>query len=149
MKTLFDKEAEQEVLARIASVSPESKRQWGKMDAGQMLAHCTAAMEVAVADKFPPRLFIGKVLAPLFKSTVMSDKPFAKNGPTDPSFIMTGQKDLNAEKSRLTTIVKRFSEGGKAKVTTHPHSFLGKLTADEWGLLMYKHLDHHLKQFSA
>lgn len=114
-----------------------------------MLAHNTAALEVAVGDKFPPRIFIGKVLAPIFKSTVLSDKPFNKNGPTDKSFIITERKDFDSEKGRLTEIVKRFSEGGRAKVTTHPHSFLGKLTPDEWGLLIYKHLDHHLKQFSA
>ena len=32
---------------------------------------------------------------------------------------------------------------------SHPHTFFGSLTADEWSLLMYKHLDHHLTQFSA
>jgi Protein of unknown function (DUF1569) len=33
--------------------------------------------------------------------------------------------------------------------TTHPHSFFGRMTADEWAILMYKHLDHHLRQFGA
>ena len=27
------------------------------------------------------------------------------------------------------------------------HSFFGRLSGDEWGRLMYKHLDHHLRQF--
>jgi len=27
------------------------------------------------------------------------------------------------------------------------HSFLGRLRSDEWGVMMHKHLDHHLRQF--
>lgn len=149
MKNLFSKEAEQEVLTRLNNLSPQSARQWGKMEVDQMLAHCSAALEVAVGQKSPPRLFIGKILAPFFKSTVLGDKPFSKNGPTDKSFIITDRRDFTAEKSKLTGLINQFSAGGAAKCTTHPHSFLGRLTPDEWARLMYKHLDHHLKQFSA
>jgi len=28
-------------------------------------------------------------------------------------------------------------------------AFFGKLTGEEWGELMYKHIDHHLRQFDA
>ncbi|MEP6513238.1 MAG: DUF1569 domain-containing protein [Parafilimonas sp.] len=28
-----------------------------------------------------------------------------------------------------------------------PHPFFGKLKAEEWRTLTYKHLDHHLRQF--
>ncbi len=149
MKNLFNQEAEQEILNRFNTLTPDSRRQWGKMYVDQMLAHCSVTLEVATGQKSPPRLFIGKLLAPFFKSSVLSDKPFSKNGPTDKSFIVTDRRDFDAEKTKLTGLIKQFSEGGAEKCTTHPHSFLGKLTADEWGLIMYKHLDHHLKQFSA
>jgi len=29
------------------------------------------------------------------------------------------------------------------------HSFLGRLSGEEWGIMMYKHLDHHLRQFGG
>ena len=29
------------------------------------------------------------------------------------------------------------------------HAFFGKLTGEEWGRLMHKHIDHHLRQFGA
>jgi hypothetical protein len=149
MKSLYSPEAEQEVLTRLNTLSQQSARQWGKMEVDQMLAHCSAALEVAVGEKMPKRIFIGKILAPLFKSTVLGEKPFSKNGPTDKSFIITDRRDFEKEKTRLTGLIKQFSEGGAAKCTTHPHSFLGNITADEWGTLMYKHLDHHFRQFSA
>jgi len=30
-----------------------------------------------------------------------------------------------------------------------PRCFFGKLSGKEWGELMYKHIDHHLRQFGA
>jgi len=46
-------------------------------------------------------------------------------------------------------LVDRFASAGKAGCTTHPHTFFGRMTADEWGILMYKHIDHHLQQFGV
>ena len=30
-----------------------------------------------------------------------------------------------------------------------PHSAIGYLTPEEWSFWMYKHIDHHLRQFGA
>mgnify|MGYP001794749648 CR=1 FL=1 len=29
------------------------------------------------------------------------------------------------------------------------HAFFGRMPGQEWAILMYKHLDHHLRQFGA
>ncbi len=149
MKELFAATDLQEVLQRIDKLKPDTQRLWGKMDASQMLAHCNAAMEVAIGEKFPPQVFIGKLLGGLVKKSYLGEKPFPKNSPTDKSFIMTGKKDFQKEKENLKQILTRFSEGGAAKCTTHRHSFFGKMTSEEWSILMYKHIDHHLRQFGV
>ena len=38
---------------------------------------------------------------------------------------------------------------GPAAAGEAPHAFFGKLSGDEWGQLMYKHIDHHLRQFGG
>jgi len=43
----------------MAQLRPDSERQWGKMNPAQALAHCSAAMEMAMGEKFPPRILIG------------------------------------------------------------------------------------------
>ncbi len=43
LKDLFQREAVDEVCSRIAELQASSQRQWGKMDVGQMMAHCSAA----------------------------------------------------------------------------------------------------------
>jgi transposase InsO family protein len=50
---------------------------------------------------------------------------------------------------RLKDCVREFHQGGEAKCTRHPHPFFGNLTPQEWSRGMYKHLDHHLRQFGA
>ncbi|MFI5198339.1 MAG: DUF1569 domain-containing protein, partial [Thermoanaerobaculia bacterium] len=78
-----------------------------------------------------------------------SDKPMGKNAPTDPTFVIAGARDFEKEKARLLAIATRFASSGPAAVNGRIHSFFGVMTGDEWGVLMWKHLDHHLRQFGV
>ena len=40
-------------------------------------------------------------------------------------------------------------DSGRPGVTTAPHPFFGPLTTAERETLQWKHLDHHLRQFSV
>jgi hypothetical protein len=149
MKNIFHPETLEEIKQRINKLQPNTQRLWGKMEVAQMMAHCTAALEVAAGRKFPPRIFMGRILGPLFKSVFTNEKPLRKNTPTDPSFLVIDQRNFEKEKARLLDLVTQFSTGGEANCTRHPHSFFGKLKPNEWGVGMYKHLDHHLTQFGV
>jgi LPS sulfotransferase NodH len=59
------------------------------------------------------------------------------------------QRDLDQERERIVVLMDRFTAAGRTGCTTHPHSFFGRITPDEWAILMYKHLDHHLRQFGV
>ncbi len=149
MKNLFQREAVDEVIARIDSLQPSVQRQWGKMDVAQMMAHCSAALDMASGRLNPPRIFIGRLIGPLFKPIYTNAKPFSRSSPTDPQLIVSDQRDFYRERDRLKLCVRQFHEGGDAKCTRHPHPFFGELTPQEWSRGMYKHLDHHLRQFGA
>jgi hypothetical protein len=149
MHSLFDAADRQSVLGRLAQLQPGAERQWGKMAAAQMMAHCSVALEVATGDKPRKQAFIGKIFGPFVRSSLLGEKPFSRSSPTDPAFLVTEEKDFETEKRRLTGIVNRFCELGREKASVQTHSFLGKLNGEEWGVMMYKHLDHHLRQFGA
>jgi hypothetical protein len=121
------------------------------MNVTQMLAHCNVAMDAVMGKCFTKRVFIGRIIGPLLKPTVLSEKPFGKNSPTDKRYIFTGKDDLNFndEKLKLEQSIQQFFEGGVEKCTIHPHPFFGHFTPDEWALFQWKHLDHHLRQFGA
>lgn len=149
MKSLFEHEAADEILSRIDRLQPATQRQWGKMDVAQMMAHCSATLDMAAGRHNPPRLFIGRLIGPLFKSVLTGEKPFSKNAPTDKTLIVSDSRDFQREHEKLKACVRQFHDGGEAKCTRHPHPFFGALTPQDWSRGMYKHLDHHLRQFGA
>jgi len=151
MKSLFQAEDADEVQRRLAELRPESERHWGKMSAAQMLAHCSAAMEMATGDVVgTPAPLAMRVLARAIKPMVLKgDAPMRRDSPTVKELIVTDDRDFGAEQERLRGLIARFAAGGPAGCTRHPHSFFGRLTPEEWGVLVYKHLDHHLRQFGV
>lgn len=149
VKSLFEPSSAREIGDRIASLRPDSPRQWGLMNPAQMLAHCNAWMEMASGLTTPPRSFVGRVFGRLAKKSLLGPAPARRNLPTDRHLLIQGERDFSAERQRLLDAVARFSAGGPERCTTHPHCFFGPMTADEWALLGYKHLDHHLRQFGA
>lgn len=150
MKNLYEPAAVKEVKDRLAQLKPDSQRVWGKMNPAQAEAHCALGMEWAVGDTFPPRMFIGSLIGRLVKRMALGDeRPMRRNSPTAKSLVVADQRDLDAERQRLCKLIDRFAAAGPAGCTKHPHSFFGKLTPEEWAILMYKHLDHHLRQFGV
>ena len=149
MKSLFTPSERQQILDRLGKLAAGATRQWGKMDPAQMCAHCTVGLEVATGDLVRPQSFIGKVLGRFAKTSALGEKPFSKNLPTDPSFVVSDPRDFAKENARLVEFVRRFADAGPSAADGRIHFFFGRLTGDEWGVLMYKHLDHHLRQFGA
>ena len=149
MKNLFERETIEEVCSRIDALQPNTQRLWGKMDVAQMMAHCSAALEMASGNVKTPRSLIGRILGPLVKPIFTNEKPFSKSSPTDPKLVVSDARDFAREQERLKTKIREFHQGGEAQCTRHPHPFFGTLTPSEWSRGMYKHLDHHLRQFGA
>ena len=150
MKNLFDPVTVQEVKSRIASLKPDSAAQWGIMTSAQAMAHCTGGVEMTLGDSRPPRVLIGRLFGGIIKPMALKDdEPMRRNSPTVKCLVIQDNRDLAEEKDRLTAIIDRFVAGGAATCTAHPHPFFGKLKPQEWAILMYKHLDHHLRQFGA
>jgi Protein of unknown function (DUF1569) len=149
VKNLFETSSATEIRKRIERLRPDSQREWGSMTVTQMLAHCSAWMEMATGLNNPPRSLIGRIFGKMAKKSVLGEEPIRRNMPTEKSLIMQGERDFIAEQRRLLDWVDRFSTSGPDGCTTHPHCFFGNMTPIEWAIMGHKHLDHHLKQFGA
>jgi hypothetical protein len=150
MKNLFEITTVEEVKGRMAALRADSARQWGKMNAAQAMEHCARGMELALGDRRPPRVLIGRILGPVIKPIAFRDgEPMRRNSPTVPGLVVMEETDLAQGRERLCGLVDRFVACGPGGCTDHPHSFFGRLTPDEWSAWMYKHLDHHLRQFGV
>lgn len=147
--SLFDRQECERILERLAKLHPDSPRQWGKMDIGQMLAHCQQTLRVAMGDLKLRRGLIGILFGKLAKRQLMRDEPFKRGLPTAPEFRVVDQREFARERDKLVGFIRQFQQGGPSVLIKEPHPFFGPLTVEEWDTLQWKHLDHHLRQFGV
>ncbi|SFL98615.1 Protein of unknown function [Gracilibacillus orientalis] len=149
MNNIFEITYTNEILNRIEKLNVNSQPNWGKMDVAQMLAHCSYFQDIAMGYSLPPRgwldVLVGKFAKPIF----YNDKPLAHNMSTIPTILITCKKDFEIEKEKLKQKIITFQKNGPEACKGRPHPFFGKLTCEQWGKGIYKHLDHHLKQFGV
>ena len=115
-----------------------------------MLAHNVKVFE-ATFDPSPPKLnFLMRFLVKTFaKSSIIGDKPYPQSMRTAPGFIIDEAKDFEAEKAELLKWLEKTQTTGKTVFGNKSHPALGKLSLEQWNVLISKHLDHHLRQFGV
>jgi hypothetical protein len=149
MASIFDKNDNNLIISRINALTPETQPLWGKMNVGQMLSHCQAPLDVASGDLQLKSNFILQIIGKLYKKKILAAPGFKKNSPTAPDFLRNNPVDFEGAKSELIAKVLKFSSLGPKVIANHKHPFFGEMTNEEWDLLQWKHLDHHLKQFGV
>lgn len=148
---IFSEEVSRKIVDRLNNLTPESERLWGKMDVAKMLAHCNVAYEMIYEPgKHPKPNFFMQIILKLFvKRIVVGEKPYKKNNPTAPAFVIKSDKDFEKERTRLVEYVEKTQKLGRDHYEGLESNGFGKLTAEEVNNMMYKHLDHHLRQFGV
>ncbi len=153
MKNLFDPDLAEQLKQRILRMQPDSTRQWGSMSPTQTLAHCTSGMQMAMGTLNAKRApFPARILGPLIKPLVFGDdKPIRRNSPSAPELFPANSttSDFEHERTQLLAAIDNFVLQNSAGCSQHPHPFFGRLTPQQWAILAYKHLDHHLRQFDV
>lgn len=150
MKNMFDEQDVNEIIGRINNLSPGSEPIWGKMDVAQMLAHCCVTYEFIYENNHAaPGAFKRLLLKAFVKPAVVGDKPYKRNSPTAPEFLIKSGKDFSVEKNRLIDYIRRTQTLGSQHFDGKESRSFGKLTLKEWNTMFAKHLDHHLSQFGV
>lgn len=152
IEDMFDAQGKDKMIARINALTPDTQPQWGKMNVGQMLAHCNVAYEIVhEPGKHSPPGFIGKFFANLFAKGVVfgEDKPYPKSGQTAPMFLVDETQDFEAEKARMIGYIEKTFAEGTARFEGLENMTFGKLSSRQWNTMFSKHLDHHLTQFGV
>lgn len=150
MTDLFSKEGSKKAIDRINNLNADTNGLWGKMTVSQMLAHCCVPYEYVFEDKHDKPGVFKKLLLKLFvKSAVVGPKPYKRNSPTAPDFIISDERIFEEEKERLVDYINKTKAlGANYFDNKESHSF-GVLSKEEWNMMFSKHLDHHLTQFGV
>jgi hypothetical protein len=119
------------------------------MDVAQMLAHCQVPLRVACGEVKLKRGLVGLLFGKLAKKKLLGPSGFKPGLPTDKSFLVRVARAFARERDALIALIRRHSEAGPAGLTKEQHPFFGPMSTEEWEALMWKHLDHHLRQFGT
>lgn len=149
MENLFNQTDQDALLTRVRTIEAGATRQWGRMTLPQALAHLAATLDYPLGVRQTGQTFLGRVVTPLIRRSVLGPKPFGQGAPTTPDLVVADDRDLETERQRLREAVLRFCAEGRGGVNNRVHPFFGALPGDAWGRLMYKHIDHHLRQFGG
>jgi Protein of unknown function (DUF1569) len=134
---------------RILSLSAASTRKWGKMDLQQMLVHCTAQLKLAVGEMTSQMQGPALMRTGLGKWILFSVLPWPKGSMTPIEMKAEANRSLITDIDTGKGILLSYLEKTRNLESLKPHPFFGSLNRDEWARLIYKHLDHHLKQFGC
>lgn len=149
MQDIYNKEENTAIIDRIRNLTPDTKPLWGKMDAAGMLFHLQVPIRVSLGEVKLKHSFIGKLFGKMALKQVLSDKPFKKGVPTSDEFKPSGAYNFEEEKQRLIDLVSSLPLKAPGAIGNNPHPFFGVLTPQEWSIITWKHLNHHLTQFGV
>ena len=137
-----------EIIRRFESLSASSTRRWGSLDVVGMLQHLRLSARMTVGELTVPssnkRVF---QMFPL-KHLILYVLPFPKGAPTARELKPGPAESFEAERAALLELLERIGSG-PVEGTGPAHPLFGPMTWREWGVVTYKHADHHLKQFGS
>jgi hypothetical protein len=148
MRSILNEADRNAISSRVRSLSGSTTAQWGSMDVTAMLEHlrrsalmCLGELPVPSANKRAFQKF------PL-KHLILYVFPFPKGAPTAPALKVDVAESFEDERAALLELLERIGTGLSDGMGPD-HPLFGPLSWREWGVVTYKHTDHHLKQFGA
>jgi hypothetical protein len=147
MKSIHVEADRRAIVARMRTLGTASKAQWGKFTAPRMVAHLADSVRMASGVLTPASKKSPLRFTPL-KQFVIYAAPFPRNVPTAPELIARAPSSWNVEVADFADLIEGLARRDvDGAWPTHP--IFGTLSGAQWGVLVYRHCDHHLRQFGA
>lgn len=147
MKTLYHEGRRQELKTRLGRLNADSRPQWGKFDAPKMIVHCSDAIRMALG-KLPTESKRLPIRHPPLKQLLVYWLPWPKGAPTARELLERTPADWGSEVARLMELLEE--AGTVPRGFEWPeHPAFGRMSHRAWGVLGYRHLDHHFRQFGV
>jgi hypothetical protein len=146
MPSFWNPTTRAQICRRVERLTAEHTPRWGKMNAAQMLAHLNDAMRLAHGE-----LATTPKATPLrhwpIKQLVVYVLPWPQGAPTAPELLARmGTAELGVEQAEFQGLADRLA--AKSDTDRWPeHPAFGTLSHQAWGVLQFRHIDHHLRQF--
>ena len=151
MATLWDTADRAAISERINRLDAAQAPQWGQMNSVQMMSHLVESMKIAFNEKLVVVIPGKNPPAALRQAVIFSPTPWPIATLIAPAEYFTDAWDagqIDEYRHTLHAYLQRF-EQAPGTILWGRHAYFDELTTEEWGALLYKHIDHHLRQFSC
>src|ERR671913_821291 len=147
-RSIWDSSVRASIAERAERVPANAKPGWGKMNASAMMAHINDALRMALGDLRVKSKNLPLRYKPIRKLFIYY-LPMPKGAPTAPELIARcANAVLEDEKKTFAELMTRCGAVTPATALAE-HPAFGDLSYDEYGALIAKHTDHHLRQFGV
>lgn len=151
MGNILNKKVHEEIKNRLADLKRDDLPLWGKMNVGEMLCHAADQVKMAMGE------IISEDKSTFFMRTVVKNLILAGMKPpkgkvetlAEINPHKLGSKPVNFESDRDYLLRKIEDFIVCDEKVLKPHPVFGPLSKNQWGKLVYSHLDHHLSQFGS
>jgi hypothetical protein len=147
MRSAWNIADRRELQQRVAALRPESRAKWGSMTAPQMVAHLADSLRMALGD-LPVAARKSPIRYTPLKQLVIYWLPFPKGVPTAVELITRAPATWQVEIDELNSLLEQFARRDRADQWPD-HPVFGRMHANSWGVLVFRHMDHHLRQFGV
>ena len=137
-----------EIANRLRSLSVSSTGSWGSMGVGDMLHHLRLSARMTLGELPVPSANKRAFQVFPLKHLILYVLPFPKGAPTAPELKPGDAGSFEEERIALLELLERIGTGPREGAGP-AHPLFGPMTWREWGVVTYKHADHHLRQFGA
>ena len=146
--TIWDHSVRTSIADRAKRVTADAAPGWGKMNASAMMAHINDSVRMALGD-LPVKSKNLPLRYKLIRKLFIYYLPMPKGAPTAPELIARCHNAvLEDEKKMFVELIDRCATI-KPGTMLGEHPAFGDLSYDEYGALIAKHTDHHLRQFGV
>lgn len=147
-RSIFNEKDRQSIDNRLAGLDPAARPQFGRMTPAEMICHMKDALEVATGAA-PSRIIPSKLSNPLLRRIVIYYMPWPRGKvQTAPEMLKTKPEVWATDLVRVRVMMNAAAERGPdADWAVHPA--FGNISGKDYGVLIYRHFDHHLGQFGA
>jgi hypothetical protein len=112
-----------------------------------MVCHLADSLRMAMGDlKVAPKK--SPIRYPPLKQLIVYVAPFPKGVPTAPELLAREPREWTAEVADLQSLLDRAADGRSTDAWPE-HPAFGTLSKRAWGVLIFRHMDHHLRQFGG
>lgn len=148
LPSLWQLDARADLLTRVGRLRPETPALWGRMTCPQMLAHLNDAVRMATGE-LPTAPRTGPMRRFPLKQLVVYLMPIPRGVPTARELIARiDRAEFAQEAAAFPMQLERFADR-PADTSMPAHPAFGPLSRRAWGVLAYRHCDHHLRQFGV